>query len=625
MGRPPLGSLREIMIIVSSILFAACHSTTIPISPECATFKSQRFAYDTNIRRIDQKLIDAVKSGKGYLVKQLIKKGANPNMNIANGWRLLLELSGPTGQQFEMAKILIAKGAKVNYCQPDQGYTPLTSAIQNGGPGSDPSPLVKFLIQKGANVDAPMEDGLTALHLAVARGQVKVVQLLLANKANVNARTLDSKRPEKAKEQRDRLLKTLTTKQAEMYLLTEQSDLAIDKKMHQEAEAMIASAYARMFEPGFHASGLTPLMEMVEIGMTSSWNQEIVNLLIAAGASIKGTDDNGWTMLHLAAKAGNLVAAKALIHMGLDVNAPSHGGFRPLHIAMRAGYNFPHKAMTELLLQNHADRSLKNNLGQTPLDLLVADSDWFFREEQNNPNARMGAEMRDRYLAIVNSVMKLLDPKANLVTLSSPVIDAKGTRYKSLEIVGVQFHRAVRVENGKTILELWIEDEVSGSRQVTLKDLELNHYEPLVDQPIQVKLQKGERIIVPFPREAAFGGAVSVKFDEVVAGGSGSSSGNLNEGPSDDFCFSSSPSSNFKGIDISHGLANTVVIFHVDKITIKGKEQKQFAGLELRVKGGKAMTIPGLISPMEGNNLVIVYRYRVSGNKKWKSETVPFR
>ncbi|MCB0374117.1 MAG: ankyrin repeat domain-containing protein, partial [Muricauda sp.] len=46
--------------------------------------------------------------------------------------------------------------------------------------------LCKLLTQKGADVNAPQMQQVTALHSAAHRGNLELVQLLVQNRANVN-------------------------------------------------------------------------------------------------------------------------------------------------------------------------------------------------------------------------------------------------------------------------------------------------------------------------------------------------------------------------------------------------------------------------------------------------------
>ncbi len=63
------------------------------------------------------------------------------------------------------------------------GWTPLHGASKSGN-----LELVKFLIEEGADVNAPDEVGMTPLHLAAKHGHSEVVKLLIQKKADPHVR-----------------------------------------------------------------------------------------------------------------------------------------------------------------------------------------------------------------------------------------------------------------------------------------------------------------------------------------------------------------------------------------------------------------------------------------------------
>ena len=75
---------------------------------------------------------------------------------------------------------------------------------------------------------------------------------------------------------------------------------------------------------------------------------------LAAGAPASSRDDVGETPLHLAAAAGRLEAARALLESGAAVDAASGAGYTALHMAAQHG----HVALIELL---HGAADTKNS------------------------------------------------------------------------------------------------------------------------------------------------------------------------------------------------------------------------------------------------------------------------
>ncbi len=153
----------------------------------------------------DLKMITAAYDGNLKTVTELLNAGANPNASDAEGYTALIYAAayGYT----DIMKILISKGAKINYmandanamfaavkndnpkaiqmlidvgasvnCEDANGYSPLMLAAQEGY-----AKTVEFLISKGAKIDKETKNGHTALSIAVQNNHIEVVKALLKN------------------------------------------------------------------------------------------------------------------------------------------------------------------------------------------------------------------------------------------------------------------------------------------------------------------------------------------------------------------------------------------------------------------------------------------------------------
>ena len=94
-------------------------------------------------------------------------------------------------------------------------------------------------------------------------------------------------------------------------------------------------------------------------------NERDFILFIAKSEDVNATDDDGVTLLSLAAAHGYTVAATLLIANGADVNAGDDDGSTPLKWASFRG----NAAMASLLIDNGADVNAKNNADWTSLHL----------------------------------------------------------------------------------------------------------------------------------------------------------------------------------------------------------------------------------------------------------------
>jgi ankyrin repeat protein len=117
-------------------------------------------------------------------IKELVEKGANVNAREGYlGHTALIHASTNKNKGFsEVVRFLIEKGADVNAFDKN-GYTPLISAAMYGLLDS-----VQTLIEKGADVNARNNDGVRALTYAAMYGHTDVVRLLIKNGANVSAK-----------------------------------------------------------------------------------------------------------------------------------------------------------------------------------------------------------------------------------------------------------------------------------------------------------------------------------------------------------------------------------------------------------------------------------------------------
>lgn len=83
------------------------------------------------------------------------------------------------------------------------------------------------------------------------------------------------------------------------------------------------------------------------------------------------SDACGITPLMLAARAGNVETVRLLIEYGADVNAADYCGKTPLMYAATLGKGERMTEITEILLENGAERTAVDNYGQTAYDYVL--------------------------------------------------------------------------------------------------------------------------------------------------------------------------------------------------------------------------------------------------------------
>ena len=140
---------------------------------------------------------------------------------------------------------------------------PLAMAAQQGNIA-----VVRYLLEKGADVDLAGREGLPALHTACHYGHPDVVRVLIAGGANVNLpESPDDVTP---------LLRAISPMENREHAAAMVEDLV-------RAGANVNAA---------DSDGNTPLLRAVESG-----NPEVVSLLLSAGADVHACDSEGDSLL----------------------------------------------------------------------------------------------------------------------------------------------------------------------------------------------------------------------------------------------------------------------------------------------------------------------------------------
>jgi cytohesin len=188
--------------------------------------------------------------------------------------------------------------------------------------------IAAMLLAHKADITLVNNDGWTCLHYAVSSGERDLLTFLLSQRCNVNAKDKDGRSPLHVVMRRGR------------------KDVAESLLSHK------ADVNAKTLD------GATPLHDAVEYR-----RKDMVEFLLANGANVNAKNNDGATPLHLAVSgADQLILLCLLAHKG-DVNAKNNDGATPLHLAATTG----EKDVVELLLANRADLNLKDNNGLTPL------------------------------------------------------------------------------------------------------------------------------------------------------------------------------------------------------------------------------------------------------------------
>jgi ankyrin repeat protein len=152
------------------------------------------------------------------------------------------------------------------------------------------------------------------------------------------------------------------------------------------AELLLANKADANAKSNEHSTGgqfqgsVTPLHLAAENGY-----RDVAVLLLANKADVNAKNKDGWTPLHEAAAMGNKDVVELLLANKAEVNAKCNYGYTPLHEAAE-GNEAPdkkglgsagHKDVVKLLLDHGADVNAKNKSGSTPLNLAVFSANFY--------------------------------------------------------------------------------------------------------------------------------------------------------------------------------------------------------------------------------------------------------
>ncbi|KAF0044328.1 hypothetical protein F2P81_003486 [Scophthalmus maximus] len=336
-------------------------------------------------------LISAAKEGHIEVVRELLENNANLEHRDMGGWtalmwaaykgctdvaQLLLEKrANPniTGQysvypiiwaagrgHADIVHLLLQHGAKVN-CSDKYGTTPLIWAARRGHYDS-----VMHLLANGADVDQEGANSMTALIVAVKGGYTEVVKELLKRNPNVNMTDKDGNTALAiaAKEGHTEIVQDLLDAGTYVNIPDRSGETMLIGAVrggHVEIVRALLNKYADIDVRG--QDGKTALYWAVEKG-----NATMVRDILQCNPDTESCTKEGETPLIKATKMRNIEIVELLLDKGAKVSALDKKSDTPLHIAIRGRS----RKLAELLLRNPKDGRLlyrPNKAGETPYNI----------------------------------------------------------------------------------------------------------------------------------------------------------------------------------------------------------------------------------------------------------------
>jgi uncharacterized protein len=261
-------------------------------------------------------LADKIQAGDRKAALALIASGANVNQTQPDGSTPLHWAVYRVDR--ELVTALLRRGAKADAVN-KYGASPLAEATRVAN-----VELAAMLLEAGANANVTNEDGQTPLMLAARTGVVPVAKLLIQHGADVNRR--ETYRDQSA------LMWAAAEGHAEMVelLVAQKAQLDVRAKST-DWESQISSEPRVQYRP---TGGLTPLLYAARAGCL-----RCVTAIVGAGADVDKPNPDGMTPMIVALDNGAPAVAQYLLERGANPHTWDWWGRTPLYVAvtMRGG------------------------------------------------------------------------------------------------------------------------------------------------------------------------------------------------------------------------------------------------------------------------------------------------
>ncbi|XP_073238296.1 poly [ADP-ribose] polymerase tankyrase-1-like [Porites lutea] len=297
---------------------------------------------------IEKQLLEAARSGDMEVVKKLCTPQTVNCRDLEGRHSTPLHFAAGYNR-VTVVEYLLQNGADV-HAKDKGGLVPLHNACSYGH-----YEVAELLVKHGAVVNVADLWKFTPLHEASAKGKFEICRLLLKHGADPQKKTRDGQTPLDLVKEGDTDVADLLRGDAALLDAAKKGNLTRVMKLSTPENINCRDTQGRNSTPLHLAAGYNHF--------------EVAEYMLESGADVNAQDKGGLIPLHNASSYGHVDIASLLIKHNTDVNATDRWLFTPLHEASQKGRT----QLCALLLAHGADPTMKNQEGQTALDLATAE------------------------------------------------------------------------------------------------------------------------------------------------------------------------------------------------------------------------------------------------------------
>ena len=270
----------------------------------------------------------AITNGDLVLLKSMIEGNKDLLESRIDTYFTPLNFASLEGKT-DIVKYLVDKGADIN-TRDREGSIPLQNAAIKGY-----LDIVIILVEKGSDVNYKDDNDVTPLHFACMSGNYELVKYLIDNGANVRAVSKAGREPifEAAWGGNLEMIKFLESKGSDLKGINSNGNTPLHFASRNGSKELIEYILSKGYDINQkNNAGQAPIVWAV-----AGNSPEVIRFLIEKGADINAKDSDGRSLMFNASARGSKETIELLQSYGLDINEKDNFGMTPLQSGIRGG------------------------------------------------------------------------------------------------------------------------------------------------------------------------------------------------------------------------------------------------------------------------------------------------